>query len=84
MSENLITTEIAEVQPVAGSAADGFRTVFLREAFAGSPDGRDESNIRTLRDNIGLVKEFQTARQVIYYDTNDPSPIVLPVIPAGK
>jgi putative CocE/NonD family hydrolase len=33
-------------------------------------------------DNIGLVKEFQTAKQTIYHDADRPSHVLLPVIPA--
>jgi predicted acyl esterase len=35
------------------------------------------------QDNIGLVKNFQTAKQTIYHDAERPSHVVLPVIPVG-
>ena len=41
-------------------------------------------NPNSAEDNIGLVKEFQTAGQTIYHDAARASHIVLPVIPAGK
>lgn len=41
-------------------------------------------NPNSAEDNIGLVKEFQTARQTIYHDAGRPSHVVLPVIPAGR
>jgi len=41
-------------------------------------------NPNTGEDNIGLVKEFQTAEQTIYHDADRPSHVVLPVIPAGN
>jgi predicted acyl esterase len=33
-------------------------------------------------DNIGLAKQFQTAQQTVFHDTDRPSHIVLPVIPS--
>ncbi|MGB0578928.1 MAG: CocE/NonD family hydrolase [Limisphaerales bacterium] len=41
-------------------------------------------NPNSTADNIGLVKEFRTAKQTIYHDAEHPSHVVLPVIPAGK
>lgn len=41
-------------------------------------------NPNSAEDNIGLVKKFNTANQVIYHDAEHPSHIVLPVIPARK
>ncbi len=38
-------------------------------------------NPNSAEDNIGLVKEFKVAKQVIYHDVKHPSHIVLPVIP---
>jgi len=39
-------------------------------------------NPNTNEDNIGLAKEFRTARQTIYHDAERPSYVVFPVIPA--
>ncbi len=36
------------------------------------------------KDNIGLVTKFQTARQTIFHDSERPSHVVLPVIPATE
>ena len=48
VSENSITTKIAENQPVAGFARSRFRIVDLRLAS----DGRDDSNFWTLRVQV--------------------------------
>ncbi len=39
-------------------------------------------NPNTGEDNIGLATEFQTAKQTIFHDTERPSHVVLPIIPA--
>jgi putative CocE/NonD family hydrolase len=41
-------------------------------------------NPNSADDNIGLVKEFKTARQTLYHDAGRASHIVLPVIPTGN
>ncbi len=38
-------------------------------------------NPNTAEDNIGLVKEFKTATQSVFHDTERPSHVVLPLIP---
>lgn len=35
-------------------------------------------------DNIGLAESFQTAKQTIFHDAQQPSHVLLPVIPVGK
>ena len=39
-------------------------------------------NPNSSEDNIGLATELQTANQAIYHDVDQPSHVVLPVIPA--
>lgn len=41
-------------------------------------------NPNSAKDNIGLVKEFKTARQTIFHDADRPSHVVLPLIPSNK
>ncbi len=41
-------------------------------------------NPNSSEDNIGLVKEFQSANQTLFHDHSRASHVVLPVIPAGK
>jgi uncharacterized protein len=41
-------------------------------------------NPNNAADNIGLVKEFKTAKQTIFHDAKHPSHIVLPIIPTAK
>jgi putative CocE/NonD family hydrolase len=41
-------------------------------------------NPNTGEDNIGLAREFQTAKQTIYHDAERPSHVILPVIPVGN
>ncbi|MFK5923444.1 MAG: CocE/NonD family hydrolase [Verrucomicrobiota bacterium] len=39
-------------------------------------------NPNSAEDNMGLVKKFRVAKQIIYHDAEHPSHIVLPVIPS--
>ena len=52
VSENSITTEITEDQPVASDVRSRFRTVNLAVASAELPDGRDESNFWMLHSGL--------------------------------
>ena len=59
VSENSITTEIAEVQSVAGSAGSRFRAVVPGAESAAFPDGSDEN---APLDDGGLDEPSTTGR----------------------